>query len=206
MRRSQQAGLIVGAVAVVAALAGCSGTSSPSGAASVAPRATATAEVAAAHATPKATPKATRTPTPVAAAACATTPRGTKHIYVSISEQHIWACSGASLFLDGAVTTGASAITNVHDATPIGTARILAKMRNTVLSGSDANGSWNDPVKYWMPFNGGVGFHNSPWQKFPLGSPEYKTKGSHGCVHMSLHDVAALYGWAPVGTLVTVRA
>jgi lipoprotein-anchoring transpeptidase ErfK/SrfK len=151
-------------------------------------------------------PKPTTTAAPVVAAACRHTAPATKHIYVSIRAQHLWACSGRTLVLDGAVTTGASALTNVHDATPVGTSRITNKVRNTVLSGSDVNGPWNDHVAYWMPFTGGIGFHNSPWQTFPLGSSLYKTKGSHGCVHMSLHDVAALYAWAPIGTLVTVRA
>lgn len=199
MRASRSIGLLVGAATAIAALAGCSstpsaGSATPAAAHTSAPVATIT---------PSATP--TPKPTPVATV-CTHSAPGVKHIYVSIKQQHLWACSGHTLFLAGAVTTGASALTNVNDATPVGTTRITAKMRNTVLSGSDVNGSWNDPVKYWMPFNGGDGFHNAPWQHFPLGSPLYKTQGSHGCVHMSLKDVAALYGWAPIGTLVTVRA
>ncbi|MBW4041890.1 MAG: L,D-transpeptidase family protein [Acidobacteria bacterium] len=204
MHASRRVGLLIGAATIAAVLTGCSATAPSSGSSSATPPTLSTATPAAVKVTP--TPKPTVKATSVAAVACAHTAAGTKHIYVSIRSQHLWACSGRTLFLDGAVTTGASALTNVNDATPIGTSRITNKMRNTVLSGSDVNGSWNDPVKYWMPFNGGDGFHNAPWQTFPLGSPLYKTKGSHGCVHMSLHDVAALYGWAPIGTLVTVNA
>lgn len=160
-------------------------------------------------------PKPSTTPTPVAAptpsappvpAVCAATAPGVKEIYVSISQQHLWACTGNALFVEGAVTTGASALTNVHDATPVGLAHIRAKIRNTVLSGHDVNGRWNDPVTYWMPFNGGDGFHDAPWQKFPLGSPLYTTQGSHGCVHVALDVLAELYTWAEVGTLVDVQA
>ncbi len=161
------------------------------------------------------TPTPTVPPTPVAAptptvppvpAVCLATPAGVKHIYVSISQQHLWACTGPTLFVEGSVTTGASALTNVHDATPIGTSHITAKIRNTVLAGRDVNGPWNDPVTYWMPFNGGDGFHDAPWQTFPLGSPLYTTQGSHGCVHVALDVVAQLFNWASVGTPVTIQA
>ena len=158
------------------------------------------------------TPTPTATPTPPAPtvppvpAVCLATPAGVKHIYVSISQQHLWACTGPTLFVEGSVTTGASALTNVHDATPIGTSHITAKIRNTVLAGRDVNGPWNDPVTYWMPFNGGDGFHDAPWQTFPLGSPLYTTQGSHGCVHVALDVVAQLFNWAAVGTPVTVQA
>jgi lipoprotein-anchoring transpeptidase ErfK/SrfK len=160
-------------------------------------------------ATPTVTPTPIAVPTPTtppAAAACASTPAGVKVIYVSISQQHLWACTGPELLVDGAVTTGASALTNVHDATPVGTSHITAKIRNTVLAGHDVNGPWNDPVTYWMPFNGGDGFHDAPWQTFPLGSPLYTTQGSHGCVHVALDVVAELFNWAAVGTQVTVQA
>ena len=138
--------------------------------------------------------------------ACAETPAGVKHIYVSIGQQHLWACTGDVLLTDTAVTTGASAITNVNDATPTGTSVITGKSRNTVLAGHDINGPWYDPVKFWMPFDGGIGFHDSSWQTFPYGSDLYKTEGSHGCIHIPVAVIATLFDWAPVGTLVTVRS
>jgi lipoprotein-anchoring transpeptidase ErfK/SrfK len=161
----------------------------------------------AAPSTPPATPSATPTPTaPPVPAVCAATAPGVNEIYVSISQQHLWACAGPSLFVEGAVTTGASALTNVHYATPLGLARIHSKTRNVVLRGHDVNGAWNDPVHFWMPFNGGDGFHDAPWQTFPLGSPLYTTQGSHGCVHVAYDVIAKLYDWAQVGTLVDIRA
>ena len=137
---------------------------------------------------------------------CEGTPSGVQHIYVSISKQELYACTGPRLAISTAVTTGASALTNVHDATPTGTWRIYSKVRNTVLAGRDANGSWYDHVKYWMAFYRGYGFHDASWQTFPYGSSLYKTKGSHGCVHVPLSVIAFLYGWAPIGTLVTIRS
>ena len=158
--------------------------------------------------TPSSTPTPTPTPTPTAppaAAACASTPAGVDHIYVSISEQTLWACTGPTLFTTTSVTTGASALTNVHDATPIGTFHIFNKVRNTVLSGHDANGSWRDPVAYWMPFYGAYGFHDASWQTFPFGSSLYTTQGSHGCVHVPADILGSLFNWAPIGTAVTIQ-
>jgi hypothetical protein len=157
--------------------------------------------------TPSPTPTPTPTPTaPPPAAACATTPAGVDHIYVSISQQTLWACTGPTLFTTTAVTTGASALTNVHDATPVGTFRVYSKVRNTVLTGHDANGSWRDPVAYWMPFYGAYGFHDASWQTFPYGSPLYTTQGSHGCVHVPVAVLGSLFNWAPIGTLVTIQS
>lgn len=159
--------------------------------------------------TPPATATPTPTPTPTVpppATECATTPAGVNEIYVSIAKQTLWACTGPTLFLTTAVTTGASALTNVHDATPVGTWRIYSKVRNTVLTGRDANGAWRDPVAYWMPFTGPYGFHDASWQTFPFGSPLYTTQGSHGCVHVPTAALGSLYAWAPIGTLVTIHA
>ena len=137
---------------------------------------------------------------------CLGNPAGVKHIYVNISQQHMWACTGTVLFAESPVTTGASALTNVHDATPLGTSHITGKSQNVHLIGHDVNGAWDDHVTYWMPFNGGDGFHDAPWQTFPLGSPLYTTQGSHGCVHLPLPVLVKLFAWASVGTPVTVGA
>ncbi|MEO7122406.1 MAG: L,D-transpeptidase [Lacisediminihabitans sp.] len=137
---------------------------------------------------------------------CAGNPAGTKHIYVKISQQHLWACEGTVLFVDAPVTTGASALTNVRNATPLGTSRITGKSQDVHLIGHDVNGAWDDHVTYWLPFNGGDGFHDAPWQTFPLGSPLYTTQGSHGCVHVLLPALAQLFNWVSVGTPVTVKA
>ena len=210
---------IAGATALLVVLAGCSAGMRDASALTVtsAPKPTATPS-----ATPAATPSAApvaAAPAPVAktvaapaqpatpiASPCAGTPAGVKHIYVSIGEQHLWACTGDALLIDSAITTGASAITNARYTTPLGTSHITGKKRNTVLAGKDVNGPWNDPVEYWMPFDGGIGFHDSSWQTFPYGSPLYTTQGSHGCVHVPVAVIATIFDWAPVSTLVTVRS
>lgn len=207
---------IAGATGLLVVLVGCSAGMRDASALTVtsAPKPTATPS-----ATPAATPSAApvaAAPAPVAktvaapatpiASPCAGTPAGVKHIYVSIGEQHLWACTGDALLIDSAITTGASAITNARYTTPLGTSHITGKKRNTVLAGKDVNGPWNDPVEYWMPFDGGIGFHDSSWQTFPYGSPLYTTQGSHGCVHVPVAVIATIFDWAPVSTLVTVRS
>lgn len=129
-----------------------------------------------------------------------------KLLLVSISAQHIWACELSSLVNESAVTTGMTQAPNgVDDATPTGTWTIDSKQTNQHLRGSDANGSWDDFVQYWIPFDGPIGFHDASWQSFPFGSPQYQTGGSHGCVHLPLSMMAWVYEWAPVGSVVTIE-
>ncbi|HVV25797.1 MAG TPA: L,D-transpeptidase family protein [Candidatus Saccharimonadales bacterium] len=134
---------------------------------------------------------------------CADNPAGRQLVLVSLSQQHLWACNGSSQVYDTAITSGAYL---VGDATPTGTYHIYAKQTNQVLRGCDERGCWNDPVQYWMPFYSDYGFHDASWQTFAYGSSQYASDGSHGCVHLPAAAMAWLYGWAPVGTTVTINA
>lgn len=159
------------------------------------------AKVSTVHVMPKAPPLARSFKVPDE---CAGNTTG-KLLTVSISKQHLWACDNTKIVYQSAVTTGASALKNVDDATSVGTWHIFGKYMNTTLKGCDANGCWNDPVAYWMPFDGSVGFHDASWQTFPFGSAEYATGGSHGCVHLPAETAQWIYGWAAIGTTVTIR-
>jgi hypothetical protein len=122
-----------------------------------------------------------------------------KTFVVDLSQQRARMCDGGQQLRTTLVTTGASA----HgDATPKGTWRVQARVRNTTLHPA-AGGAY--PVKYWLPYNGPYGAHDSPWQKFAYGSSLYKTKGSHGCVHVPGAMMAWLFNWARVGTTVTIH-
>lgn len=130
-----------------------------------------------------------------------------KLLLVNIAAQHMWACEDAAVVRQSPVTTGRTIIVDgVDDTTPVGAWKIYAKYRDIHLRGSDANGSWDDPVQYWMPYDGSVGFHDASWQTFPFGSSQYQTGGSHGCVHLPADIAAWVYGWAPIGTRVEVVA
>lgn len=131
-------------------------------------------------------------------------------IVISINQRHLWACSGTRMVYETPVITGMQKLE--ADLTPIGTYHIYAKATDTVLSGSDSTGSWNDPVKYWMPFfdnqYGTYGFHDATWRKnSEFGNIDPNSdKGSHGCVETTLSAAKWLYDWAKVGTTVTIQS
>jgi hypothetical protein len=118
---------------------------------------------------------------------------------VDISEQLARMCDDGHQLRETPVTTGASA----HgDATPTGTWHVYAKQRNTTLYPS---GGGAYPVRYWVPYNGAYGVHDSSWQNFAYGSSLYRTRGSHGCTHVPLTAMTWFFGWVRVGTTVHVH-
>jgi lipoprotein-anchoring transpeptidase ErfK/SrfK len=122
-------------------------------------------------------------------------------VMVSVRTQHAWMCAKTKRVYDSAVTTGMS---GNDTSTPTGTFHIQAKDTNTVLT---LNTGAQYDVKYWIPFSAPLyGFHDSSWQHFPYGSTEYRTHGSHGCIHMPLRAMAFLYRWADIGAVVRIRA
>ncbi|MEO8888190.1 MAG: L,D-transpeptidase [Jatrophihabitantaceae bacterium] len=121
-------------------------------------------------------------------------------VLVDIARQHAWLCAWSKTVYSTAVTTG---MNHPSTHTPTGHFRIQGRTRDTVLQESNGDRYY---VKYWIPFIGTeYGFHDSSWQHFPYGSPEYKTNGSHGCVHMPLAAVKYLYYWARIGASVYIR-
>jgi lipoprotein-anchoring transpeptidase ErfK/SrfK len=143
-------------------------------------------------------PKAAPEPQSVFAACAGNT--ATQFVYVSVSRQHAWMCSGANVVYDTPVTTGETAN---DDDTPTGTWHIQSKQgaRNlTTLDGTSYH------VQYWMPYDDIYGFHDSSWQTIAYGSQAYHTSGSHGCVHLPIAAMAWLYTWSSVGATVTIRA
>jgi hypothetical protein len=140
---------------------------------------------------------------------CADNTHG-KLVLVSISQRHLWACEQTKTVYDSPVITGMSAY--AATVTPPGTYHIYARQTNTVLTGSDASGSWNDPVSYWMPFldnqYGIYGFHDATWRSndaFGNVSSD-SSDASHGCVELPLSSAAWLYNWAGTGTTVTIKS
>lgn len=118
-------------------------------------------------------------------------------VVVSIRAQHLWACERARPAFDSPVTTGAAG-----DGTPTGTFTVSGRTADTVLRPETGE---TYRVRYWVPFIGDeYGFHDSPWQQIPYGSAQYRTGGSHGCVHVPPAAMARLYTWAPPGTSVTI--
>jgi hypothetical protein len=129
------------------------------------------------------------------------TNRRAQWVFVSLRRQHLWMCEKARVVRDAAITSGRS---GPDTETPTGQYRIQGLNRNSILTLSNGQ---TYPVKYWIPFDAPLfGFHDSAWQRFPYGSPRYRTDGSHGCVHMPLAAIKFLYRWAAIGTPVAIRA
>lgn len=132
-----------------------------------------------------------------------------KSVLVSISQRHLWACQGGKAAYDSPVITGLTAYPATE--TPVGTYHIYAKQTDVTLTGTDITGSWSDPVSYWMPFldnqYGTYGFHDATWRDgsaFGNVDPA-SSNASHGCVELPLATSHWLYGWASVGTAVTIE-
>lgn len=131
-------------------------------------------------------------------------------VIVSISQQHLWACSAYNQVYDSAVVTGMENLP--ADSTPTGTYKVHAKQTNLYLNGSDSTGSWHDYVNYWMPFltnqYGTYGFHDATWRAasdFGTISPD-SSNASHGCVELPLDTAKWLYNWITVGATVTINS
>lgn len=125
-----------------------------------------------------------------------------QRVIVDISAQHLWMCTRGRTAYQSAVTTGA--VDLAYDSTPLGTFHVQARNRDTTLTLADGS---TYRVHYWVPFDAPLfGFHDADWQTIPYGSPAFRTKGSHGCVHVPLAVMGRLYRWAAVGTAVTIRA
>ena len=68
---------------------------------------------------------------------------------------------------------------------------IKEHQRQRVLRGDD----YETPVTNWVRITWtGTGFHSANWQRWSSWSPNYyKTRGSHGCVNLSVADSAKVY-------------
>ncbi len=110
---------------------------------------------------------------------------GDTYCEVDLANQKVYCYIKGSLALESDCVSGnASAGHN----TPGGLYCIKNKMLNAVLRGQD----YASPVGYWMPFNGGIGFHDANWRR-SFGGEIYKRNGSHGCVNMPIPKARDLY-------------
>jgi hypothetical protein len=123
-----------------------------------------------------------------------------KRVVVDIGHQVAKLCDNAQQVLTTLVTTGMSAY---GYGTPTGTWHLEGKYRDTWLYPA-AGGAYH--VAFWMPYDGNVyGMHDANWQRIPFGSPEYRTRGSHGCVHFPRRAISWMFRWAPIGMTVTIH-
>jgi hypothetical protein len=138
---------------------------------------------------------------------------GPKRIEVSIAQQHLWAYEGDTLVLETPVSTGVE-----PNHTETGRFRVRYKVLSEDMRGAtDAQGN-----VVWVVGDGG----SAPSGSIPYGVPDvpnvmyidldaealhgaywhnnFGHPMSHGCINLPLPVAAFLYGWAPLGTPVTV--
>ena len=118
----------------------------------------------------------------------------TKHIYVDLSQQRLYAYQGNSLFMNVPIASG------LYNPTPTGDFKIWVWLRYTRMTGGSGADYYNLPnVPYVMYFYNdsvlkqwGYSLHGEYWYPYSgLGTPR-----SHGCVNMSIPDAQKLYYWS----------
>ena len=57
---------------------------------------------------------------------------------------------------------------------------------------ADGTYEYESHVDYWMPFNGGIGFHDASWRS-KFGGTIYQYSGSHGCINLPVDKAKLLY-------------
>jgi lipoprotein-anchoring transpeptidase ErfK/SrfK len=115
-----------------------------------------------------------------------------KEIVVVLHEQRVYAYENGQLVHSSLASTGIA-----RYPTRVGQFRIYTKYLATLMSGP---GYYLPNVPYTMYYSGGYAIHGTYWHN-NFGRPM-----SHGCVNLPTSEAKWFYEWAPVGTLVTVRA
>lgn len=110
---------------------------------------------------------------------------GTTYAEVNLTAQHLFFYKDGEKILESDFISGNVA---KRHTTPPGIFALTYKQRNAVLRGE----GYAAPVKFWMPFNGGIGFHDASWRS-TFGGSIYKTGGSHGCINMPYEAAKTLF-------------
>lgn len=117
---------------------------------------------------------------------------GNTYAAVDLSGQRAFFVQDGQVVLDSPVVTGNP---NKGWETPPGLFFLAYKTTDQVLRGKkmpDGSYEYESPVQYWMPFNGGIGFHDASWQPV-FGGDRYLTYGSRGCINMPTDQAALMY-------------
>lgn len=114
---------------------------------------------------------------------------GNTYIEIDLTNQYLYLYSEGKLVKDCPIVSGLPG----SRATPQGVYRLKNKTMYVTLVGDD----YRTPVKYWMPFNGGIGMHDATWQSY-FGGNKYLTRGSHGCINIAINDVDDIYKYAKI--------
>ena len=124
---------------------------------------------------------------------------GSTYAEVDLSGQQIFFFKDGKQVLNSPCVTGNTA---EGHSTPDGIYTLAYKTTDTVLRGKkmpDGTYEYESPVSFWMPFNGGIGFHDASWRS-NFGGTIYQTNGSHGCINLPYDAASTLYNYISAGT------
>lgn len=114
----------------------------------------------------------------------------TSYVEIDITRQRVF------MYVDGKCIVDTPTVTGNIGAgyyTPTGVFYLNNKVYNTVLRGTNSDGSkYASPVLYWMPFYRGYGIHDANWRD-KFGGEIYKHSGSHGCVNLPTNAAKTIY-------------
>lgn len=118
---------------------------------------------------------------------------GNTYIEVDLTNQHMYVYQNGAVVLESDFVSGDSRYEDRK--TPPGIFTLTYKRSPDVLRGAklpDGTYEYEEPVDYWMPFNGGIGFHDAPWRS-SFGGDIYTYNGSHGCINLPPSVAQTLY-------------
>ncbi len=112
--------------------------------------------------------------------------------YVEVDMTNQWVC----MYIDGEKILETDMVsgtyTNPSRRTPPGTYTLYWKKSPAVLKSDKPGDSYENPVTYWMPFNGGIGLHDANWRG-SFGGSIYMYSGSHGCINLPTSAAKVIY-------------
>ena len=110
---------------------------------------------------------------------------GGNYCEVDLTNQMVYVYKNGELVVSSQCVTGC--ISKGHG-TPTGVYSIFSRDKDRYLRG-DGYKSW---VNFFIPFNGGIGFHDASWRS-TFGGNIYMYSGSHGCINMPYSAAKKLY-------------
>ena len=117
---------------------------------------------------------------------------GNKYVEVDLGNQTVYLVENGEITYQSKCVSG-----NLRKGrrTPEGIYSITYKQKNAILKGQD----YASPVKFWMPFNKGIGLHDASWRN-KFGGVIYKNNGSHGCINLPVDSAKVFFDNVETGT------
>lgn len=117
---------------------------------------------------------------------------GNKYVEVDLGNQIVYLVENGEVSYQSSCVSG-----NLRKGrqTPEGIYSITYKQKNAILRGQD----YASPVKFWMPFNKGIGLHDANW-RHKFGGAIYKNNGSHGCINLPVDSAKVFFDNVEAGT------